>query len=949
MRKKWFVVCLLVGLLPVGVGAQQSTGDIVGTVSDSSGGVLPGATVTVSGPTLQGPRVTVADGAGVYRVTTLPPGTYTVVYELTGFATLTREGIIVGVGRAVTLEVALSLGTLSDAVTVSGESPVVDIQNTNLGVNFEQEMLEKSPIGARNIGGVLTTVPGIQITTYDVGGSNMGTNFGFRVYGLSGQWNVRIDGMTTQDTSSNLNLYFDYGALTEMQVSAAANNAETNRPGAFVNMAVKTGGNQLSGMFYTDYEGPALQGTNITDDLRDRGIGVGDEFAYYNELNTSLGGPIKRDKLWWFYSFRNQKIGQRTEMAKEDGTPGAIFELLLRNNTAKMNYKINQNNSLFWMAQTGRKRANRGGRGPDAVYYNLDATGLQNSIVLAQKGQWNRIVGNRMTWEAAFAPYYVDAPYFARVQQTPARDLVTNTVRGSWSGDSPGLTTGNLFRDSTNKWESHGAVTLFTSTHSIKTSYGNVWTDRKSVAWGNPGTPGTTGHVVLYYSNGVPDRFQTQSSPRNDQKSMWHNYFFIQDRWQAADRLVFNLGLRWDNYDSHYPEQGNDGVGPYSEKTSFPARTVAIFNDWVPRLGVIYDLFGNGKTALKFNYGRFGDDPDIALSNQANPNSALITRRYAWDGTLPITPELVARSQLLQTTGQFTPITIDPNLRNTMTDQFYVGAESEPRPNFAIGGAYVRTNLSHVRGSINLAEPITGYAPVKAVDMGPDGLQGTGDDRPFTVYERMGPAGSDILLTNVNTGEHYETVEVNATKRFSGGGRIVTGWDYTWRHLGDTISNDPNLLYYNGENRVTTEHWTYKIIGNFPLPWWGLGLSGSYVGQKGEPYNRTQQFTAARLVDRTTPLRQGNPTNQVEPVSAYYRDSINMMNVRIDKAFQLDARQRLTGIFELYNVLNSVPVIGTNSTTGRTTDRNGANVPSFGRATQIVNPIVARIGVRYEF
>jgi hypothetical protein len=121
------------------------------------------------------------------------------------------------------------------------------------------------------------------------------------------------------------------------------------------------------------------------------------------------------------------------------------------------------------------------------------------------------------------------------------------------------------------------------------------------------------------------------------------------------------------------------------------------------------------------------------------------------------------------------------------------------------------------------------------------------------------------------------------------------------------------------------------------------------VGQKGEPYNRTQQFTAARLVGRTTPLRQGNPTNAVEPVSAYYRDSIRMMNLRLDKTFALPGRQRLTGIFELFNVLNSAAVIGTNSTTGRTTDRNGANVPSFGRATQIVNPIVARIGVRYEF
>ena len=375
----------------------------------------------------------------------------------------------------------------------------------------------------------------------------------------------------------------------------------------------------------------------------------------------------------------------------------------------------------------------------------------------------------------------------------------------------------------------------------------------------------SSGHVVLYFSNGVPDRFQTQNTPRDYQSSMWQNYFFIQDRWQVGRRLVLNLGLRWDNYDSHYPAQGNTGVGPYAQPTSFAARTVAVFNNWVPRIGAVYDLFGNTKTALKFNYGRYAEDPDIALSNSANPNTEIITNRYAWDGTLPITPELVARSRLLQTTGQLTPVAIDPDLTNSITDQFLAGIDHELLPNLAIGGTFVRTLRYDVRGSINLAEPTSGYAPVSAIDPGPDGLVGTTDDRPFTVYERLGVAGSEQFLTNFDTGEYDDTWEVNATKRFRNGGQIITGWDRTWRRLGDAISNDPNQQLYDGPNRTTTSQWTFKAIGSYALPWHDVGVSGSYMGQKGEPYARTVQFTPALLVNHPAALAQGNTTVTVEP------------------------------------------------------------------------------------
>jgi hypothetical protein len=954
--KQWIILLVvLVGALPSNVLAQEVTGSIVGVVSDSTGGVMPGVAVIVSGETIQGTRTMVSESNGAYRVTLLPPGTYRVVYQLDGFATLTREGVLVGLGRTSTINVTLQVATLSDAVTVSGETPVVDLQSVTRGTNYDDRLLSSLPTGSRNFGGIMTTTPGIQVTAYDVGGSNMGTNTGFRTYGLSGQWNVRVDGVTTQDTASNLNLYFDYGAISEMQVSAAMNSAESNVPGAAVNMTVKSGSNQLHGMFLLDYQGKALQSDNLTPELTKNGIGVTDQFDRYHDLNTNAGGPLKQDKLWWFYSFRDQGLGLSTQMLDESGRPGALFRTSLQNHTLKTNLQLDANNSLVFFGMTSRKRFDRGGRGPNAYLYTFDSVGEQWTLTYVQKGQYNRTIGNRATFQAAVAGENYDAPY--RIHpgsspETPVRDLGTvQTVRGSWTGDNPGLTTGGLFRDSSRKWQYDGVLNYFTATHNVKTSYGVIWVDRRSIQHGPQSSPGQVRGVVLYTRNGLPDQFQTQNTPFNYQSSMWQNYFYIQDKWQVSRKLVANLGVRWDRYMSHYPEQGNDGIGAFATPTHFEARTLPIFNNWVPRLGLIYDLFGGGRTALKVNYGRYAEDPDISFAQSANPNTTPITNRYAWDGTLPITPELVSRSRLLSTSGQFVATAIDPDIKNAIVDQYLVGVDQELLKNFAVSANWVRMNRYRTRVTINRAQPTSGYAPVAAIDPGRDGVRGTSDDRPWTVYERIVPAATDNYLTNLDTGEYYDTVEVNSTKRFTNGDQIIIGWSRTDRHLGDVATLDPNQHHFNGENRPVTNNWTFKLLGTYTLPR-DFSLSGSYTLQNGEAESRTVTFAPALLVNHPAALAQGSTAVTVEAPGSFYRENIALTNVRLEKKFRgmgLGQGNTLSALIEVYNIQNASTITGVNTQTGTTVDNLGNIVPSFGRYTQAISPRVARLGVRYTF
>ena len=494
-------------------------------------------------------------------------------------------------------------------------------------------------------------------------------------------------------------------------------------------------------------------------------------------------------------------------------------------------------------------------------------------------------------------------------------------------------------------------LNYFTATHNIKTSYGVIWVDRRSIQHGPEASPGQVRGVVLYTRNGVSDQFQTQNTPFNYQSSMWQNYFYVQDKWQVTRKLVANLGVRWDHYMSHYPEQGNDGIGAFATPTHFDGRTLPTFNNWVPRLGLIYDLFGGGQTALKFNYGRYAEDPDISFAQSANPNTTPITNRYAWDGTLPITPELVSRSRLLSTSGQFVATAIDPGIRNAIVDQYLIGVDQEVMKNFAVSANWVRMNRYRTRVTINQAQPTSGYAPVAAIDPGRDGVRGTADDRPWTVYERIVPAGTDNYLTNLDTGEYYDTIEVNSTKRFGNGDQIIIGWSRTDRHLGDVASLDPNQQNFNGPNRPVTNNWTFKLLGTHTLPR-DFYLSGSFTLQNGEAESRTVTFTPALFVNHPAPLAQGSLAVTVEPSGGFYRENIALSNIRLEKKFRglgLGQGHVLSTLIEVYNIQNANTITGVNTQTGTTVNSLGNTVPSFGRYTQALSPRVVRLGVRYTF
>lgn len=937
-RVATFVVVVFLALTALPSSAQDFTGTINGRISDTTGATVPGVAVTLSSSAIQGVREAISGETGAYQFQFLPPGTYTLKFELSGFKTLIREGLIVEVQRTTTINAQLEVSSLSETVTVTGESPVVDTQNATVAVNFTQTLLRDMP-NSRDIWIVLAQTPGITTTRYDVGGSTMGTQTAFRAYGTSGQNWYTLDGVVTTNGPNSAGWYFDYGAFQEMQVSAAANAAEVPVPGAFLNTVIKTGSNELHGMAYVDWEDDSFQGKNLSPEFSRPcvatgqtgpcGLFVGDKFITYNDINLNLGGPIKKDKLWFFVSWRNQFSDLATELKLNNGQPGGHYSTVLRNPTFKFNLQLTPKDSLSAMVQMSRKLAPyRGGQGANASFFVEDSTGNQKDPSLGYKVQWVRVLNSRATLDVSANSSGYTFPLYSRTKEMARRDLVTQEVRGSYSGQGVGLTTNQPAVSSPGhyNWKATNSYykdNFLGGDHNFKFGYDVFWEVSRTF------NLGPEGQLVAYYRSGVPDQMQTYNGPFHTKNAVLHNAFFAQDKWQIG-HLTLNIGMRFDRYSSYIPSQENEGIGPFAERLSVAKTNLNSFNNPVPRFSFAYDLGGRGKTALKASYGRFAWNPSFQITADANPNT-VITRRYRWNGTLPFIP---SAANLLSTTGGRTRA-IDPNLKNAYTDEYTAGIDQELFTDFSVRFNFVRKIEHNLRGTVNTEQNTSQYLPVNFVDPGPDNVRGNADDRNLTVFSvAPGAVGriSELVRTFDGVGSNYSTWELQAVKRMSNRWQIITGVDWTKRNVAQNLTLDPNDFIY-GLGTPSGGHyweWSYKLMGQYELPR-GFKFASVYKAQRGETYSRRLNVTG---------LNQGTITIQTAPLGSTFYPDVHLWDLRLEKKFQVKETQAIDAMFDLFNITNRNTVLGFDTLTGATFGR---------RITQTLNPRIFRLGVRYTF
>ena len=333
------VAALALVLLFASSASAQTTGSITGSVTDNTNALLPGVRVTATSPAQMGAQVAVTNEQGQYRFPSVPIGTYTLKYELAGFSTLTREGIIVTIGFTASISVQMKVSSVTESITVTGESPVVDAKNTNIQTNVTKDMLDAMP-NSRDIWTVIGQSPGFMVTSFDVGGSRAGTQTGYSAFGYSGQVRVQVDGVNTTEGTGGAGFYYDYGSFQELQLTGDGADASVSTPGVQLNAVVRSGGNKFKGDFYFDYENQNFQGHNVTDALRRVGVNEGTRILLYRDPNLAFSGPIMRDKLWFFTSIRDQRTGVTVDNFPVENPGGFFFETRLTNITYKLNYQL---------------------------------------------------------------------------------------------------------------------------------------------------------------------------------------------------------------------------------------------------------------------------------------------------------------------------------------------------------------------------------------------------------------------------------------------------------------------------------------------------------------------------------------------------------------------------------------------------------------------------------
>jgi hypothetical protein len=945
-------------------GGASTTGSINGKVVDSSAAVLPGVTVTATSPSMMGVQTSITDGGGNYRFPALPPGAYTVTFELAGFNKLQRQNIQIAMGFTATVNIELALASVQETVTVTGDSPVIDTSSTRVQQNFKLEALQEIP-NSRDMWSLLAVTPSVNMGRIDVGGNRAGTQTNYTAYGYSGQNRVLVEGINTTEGTSGAGFYFDYGSFEEVFLGTIGQGAEMPTPGVQSQFLGKSGGNKFQGEIYQDYENNGFQTDNILNNVPQRfqydpvtnKNGIADhsnELEKYRDFNLNVGGPIRKDKVWWYVSFRDQTTS--VQQANFIGPlAGQLFDTRLWNPSGKITYQLNQNNKLIGYYQWGQKA--QPNRTPSSSFFYTDvaSTFTQDSGSWVYKGEWNSTLNSMLYAEARYGVFGYYFPLIAN-SDTTHPEIIDNSLSQYFYGDEKEQT-------DRHRGQVTGAITYFKDgrggSHNFKIG-GELLLESQYVGYLQVAS-GNIRETIA--SNGLPSQVAMYaptatavggvlSGPNGDLLSVANvttGDAFITDQWTIG-RVTLNLGARWDRYRGWTPEQQQLAhafpSGVSIAASTFPDTTYFTWNKIVPRLGLSYDIVGDGKTVLKLNYGQYAFNPGPGIASSANPNQSVKSLTYQWTDTKPCA-SCVPGDRLYQSGEEGSLVSsalagnvqVDPNLFQPMSTQATAFLERQLTEGVGARVGFVYFTVNDQIATMQPLRPAGAYSvPFTFLDRGGDGLAATADDRNLTFYGI--PNGANFPTTQVvsNTPQDgvYKTAEASVTKRQSRGFSVGGGVGYTWSH--DFPLSYPNTP--NGPFDYDYTSFSLKANSSYSLPWGGVMVSSVYRFQLGSNLARTLSVSAPASCNCTFSAARGgslsNTTVYATPYDAYRNDNISVLDVRGEKTFTLGST-RLRLFVDGFNILNSYAAETITASTGTT----------FLKPTAILAPRTMRLGFRF--
>jgi hypothetical protein len=940
----------------------QATG-IAGVVKDTTGAVMPGVTVEASSPALiERVRTVTTDSQGQYKILDLRPGIYEVTFTLPGFSTVKREAVELPATFTATVNADLKVGALEETVTVSGASPVVDMQNV-----IKRQVVAKDTIDAmptsKNWSTIGIMTVGVSSNQNDVGGSAgehqnqlkaHGGSFNDRLVQLDGLMNANMacnyscTGISTNDASTQ-ELSYEFGAIS----------AEVAGGGVRVNIIPKDGGNRFSGSGFFNFSNDTLQGNNIDDTLRLQGVPTGDSILRIHDVSGALGGPLKKDKVWFWTAHRYWGYKQiRTNTFYEKNPFDFVFDPDPARPGTESQHNVSDDIRLTWQISPRNKVSGYFNYAPrNTNHWTLgstfqpDASNLQNLPVNHfESFTFRSTISSKTLFEAAMGN---TSETWTREPVEDSETSLGYPVTEQTTGINFRAYNGTFSRNYTSLRSYRSSLTYVTGSHALKVGLTLQEGPADTDVYTNKDT-------AIIVRQGQPFQVTVRTTPYTAHERLVADLgVYAQDTW-TVKRLTVNAGLRWDYLNNKVLAQdapGGTWIGPrhFDELSDVPN-----FNDLSPRLGLAYDLFGNGKTAVKGTVSRYVQTSTVGFARQLNPlNTSVNTAIRSWnaDTNGDGIPQLTELGALTNTAfGQVNIATrFDPETyqgfdqrRNNWEVSATVSHELMSR--MAAELSYFRRAQGHFTTTDNLDVTPTDFQPY-CVTAPPDPrLPNGGGNQICGLYDivpaKFGVATSNLVTFVDNYGKQTEVFNgidfsVNARIRSD---LFVTGGFAT----GNTHFNNCEAFVDNprtdfgisalvpGAGTAATPgtgtvfsycdfdtSWLtqVKTTGTYTLPWQQIQIGGVLQNLPGQQvlanWNITQVEAAAGTLGR--PLSGGANTSRVVPLvkpGTMYTPRRTQLDLRVSKSLNLGGARRLQVMADIFNALNSNAAVGATSNAG---------------------------------
>ena len=997
--RRWFVcvATVLSLVLPALGDGQTAQSALTGVVKDTTGAVLPGVTVEAASPALiERVRSVTTDTSGVYRIVDLRPGTYTITFTLPGFNTVKISSFDLRADFTATVNADMKVGELNETITVSGEAPLVDVTSTNRSAVYNKELVESLP-NNRQIQSLAMTIPGV------VGGQNIDgpASRSLSVHGSRiAETNSAIDGMSDRRGSAGgqaVTFYMNEGSVQEVSVRTDGGDAESQYSGVWMNAIPKEGGNTYNWNVTALWANKDLAGSNLSQDYINQGLTAVNGLKRTWDFNPNGGGPIVKDKLWFYVAYRNNEIDKfvadsfyntnpTSWLFVPDKTRQAADTQIHGNYAGRLTWQATPRNKFNFSYEKDRRitplRRIASNVSPEATTYTPFYPNAISTIV------WRVPVNSKLLLDTGFMSYVQDWDERRQINPKVGFDTISVT-EGS---------TGQIYRASTvyghnfdNPITIRSSAAYVTGSHSYKAGF-------MTRVRGNGPTYNNidvNGNMNYNFLNGVPrsiNLFATPIAQQNDVKA--DTGIFAQDSW-AMSRMTFNYGIRYDYLHVRVPAQ-HLAAGQFVPERNFaPVENAPKWSDINPRVGVSYNVFGDGRTVAKFTAGRYISGGSLATN--VNPvNTSVNNATRTWnDANQNFAPDCDFSNPAAN--AECGPLSnlnfgkVNPNA--TQFDKEVLNGWGVRPYNWSVSGGVQRQigtgasiDVSYYRrwyGNFTVVDNLA----VTPADFDQFCITAPSNDSRLPVAGQQICGFYDVKPAKNGLSQNV----VRLAKHYGDQSEVYNGVDYSvnWRHRGLTLfagattgrtvtsqcfTVDAPILYLTPTPLVSPATPTatnaqspmssckvvppfltqFKGYGVYQLPW-GVSVSGTYQAVPQPAAGGTLNAITADYVATNAEIRpslgrdlaagaNGTMTLELLKPTLLYGGHSKQLDLRVGKQLAAAGKRRVRLSLDIYNLLNSNDW---QTITTRLSSNAAAN--RWQRPTLILQARYLQIGTQIDF